>query len=165
MKPKSGLRCRIWTRVKGSGVGLQTRRVPRARCLCPGSAGCLSVPQRLVDGSWGEDAKVASCKGGSVVQNLAGPGAGPGGTLLGSKGFCPPPGQLGSPRAAQPPQRSRRGRGAQCLPLWPGWRAPGARGRGQACGALCPSLPGVREARSIQIDTICFPIRCFVVGF
>lgn len=31
MKPRSGLRCGIWTRVKGSAVGLQTRRVPRAK--------------------------------------------------------------------------------------------------------------------------------------
>lgn len=41
----------------------------------------------------------------------------------------------------------------------------GARGRGPACRALCRWLPGVREAQSIQIDTICFPIRGFSVEF
>ena len=41
----------------------------------------------------------------------------------------------------------------------------GARGRGPACRALCCALPGVREAQSFQIDTICFPIRCFAVEF
>lgn len=151
MKPRSGLRCGIWTRVKGSAVGLQTRRGPRARCLCPGSARCLSVPPRPVGGSSGEDAKVASFKGGSVVQNLAGPGAGPGGTLLGqAKASAHPSGPLGSPPAAQSPQRSPRpGWGAQrCALAAAAWLA-GPEGRGVAGrpAGLCAARSRVSARR------------------
>lgn len=107
MKPRPRLRCGVWTRFKGSAVGMQKglsllATFPRGTVDLGGFlTPDLCVPGVLVAswcfrGWWRKaqeraHAQVASFKGGLVVQNLSGPGAWPRRhpSWL-CEGFCPP---------------------------------------------------------------------------
>lgn len=181
------LRCRVWTWFRGSAaVGVQkdlsllatfpcrTADLGGSLALDPSVQEGLAAPwlfRRLVGTKLRRGSKSGELQGGLVVQNLPDPLAWPGRhPSWRGKASAHTSWLLGSPPAAQTPSRRLSGR--------PGWSGAlsvcpcglaggprGAPGRGPACRALCRSVPGVREAQSIQIDTICFPIRCFSVEF